>query len=422
MMIRIASFALATSLITAFWQLASGADEEKRLWPGFMGPKRNGWVENFRPPTRWPKQLKRVWKVEVGAGYGSPLVSGNRVYQHARQGEDEVVWCLALETGKVVWRKSYAVPFKMGGGGERHGKGPKSSPVLADGRLFTLSITGVLSAWDATSGDLLWRKDYRSEFKRNQPNWGVATSPLVDGERLVVHLGNDSEGALLALNVKSGKEVWRQGQDGASYSSPLFAEIHGVRQIVQWNHEKLVGVESKSGRFLWEHPAPHRGHNQNMPTPVFHQGRILLGGEHRGIQSLEPQLKDGVWTVVKHWHQRKVGLDMSTAVINGDLLYGFSHFKIGQLFCLDPKTGEVRWLGPGRTGANVAFLALPGHILALIDSGELRIIATGGDSYTQVASYRVAESQTWAPPVLLKDKILVKDLHTLMLWSLNGAK
>ena len=92
------------------------------------------------------------------------------------------------------------------------------------------------------------------------------------------------------------------------------------------------------------------------------------------------------------------------------------------LIGLDPKTGEVRWLGPGRTGANVAFLALPGHILALIDSGELRIIATGGDSYTQAASYRVAESQTWAPPVLLKDKILVKDLHTLMLWSLNGAK
>ena len=388
------------------------------VWPGLLGPQRNGWVDHFKVPARWPKQLKKGWSVEVGTGYGTPLVAGKRVYQHARQGEEEVLWCLDLVSGKRVWRKSYPAPFKMGGGGERHGKGPKSCPVLADGRLFTLSITGVIHAWDAESGSLLWRKDYRGKWEKgNKPNWGVATSPIVDGDRLIVHLGNDGAGALMAFEVKSGREVWKQGEHGTSYSSPLLVEIAGVRQVVQWNHETLAGVESRTGKLLWEYPAPHRSHNQNMPTPVFHKGRILLGGENRGIKCLEPVRKDGKWSVNRLWHQRKVALDMSTAVINGDHLYGMSHFKMGQIFCLDPRDGAIRWLSEGRIGQNVAFLALQGHVAALRANGELRIIAADPAGYRARAAYRVAPDQSWAPPVLLDSQLLIKDLNRLTLWS-----
>ena len=386
------------------------------VWPGLLGPQRDGWVEHFKIPARWPKQLKKEWSVEVGAGYGTPLVEGQRVYQHARQGEEEVIWCVDLASGKQIWRKSYKNPFKIGGGGERHGKGPKSCPVMADGRLFTLSITGMIHAWDVESGSLLWRKDYRGKWEKgNQPNWGVSTSPIVDGERLIVHLGNDGVGALMAFDVKSGREVWSQGEHGTSYSSPLLVEIAGVRQVVQWNHETLAGVESRTGKLLWEYPAPHRSHNQNMPTPVFHKGRILLGGENRGIKCLEPLLKDGKWSVSRLWHQRKVALDMSTAVINGDHLYGMSHFKMGQIFCLDPRDGTIRWLSEGRIGQNVAFLALEGHVAALRSNGELRIIAADPAGYRARASYRVAPDQTWAPPVLLDRSILIKDLNRLTL-------
>ena len=391
------------------------------VWPGLLGPQRDGWVEHFKIPARWPKQLKKEWSVEVGAGYGTPLVEGQRVYQHARQGEEEVVWCVELASGKQIWRKSYKNPFKIGGGGERHGKGPKSCPVMADGRLFTLSITGMIHAWDVESGSLLWRKDYRGKWEKgNQPNWGVSTSPIVDGERLIVHLGNDGVGALMAFDVKSGREVWSQGEHGTSYSSPLLVEIAGVRQVVQWNHETLAGVESRTGKLLWEYPAPHRSHNQNMPTPVFHKGRILLGGENRGIKCLEPLLKDGKWSVNRLWHQRKVALDMSTAVINGDHLYGMSHFKMGQIFCLDPRDGTIRWLSEGRVGQNVAFLALEGHVAALRANGELRIIAADPAAYRARAAYRVAPDQTWAPPVLLDSKILIKDLNRLTLWSVGS--
>lgn len=391
------------------------------VWPGLLGPQRDGWAKHFKVPARWPKQLKKDWSVEVGTGYGSPLVEGQRVYQHARQGEEEVVWCFDLASGKQIWRKSYNNPFKVGGGGERHGKGPKSCPVMADGRLFTLSITGMIHAWDVESGSLLWRKDYRGKWEKgNQPNWGVSTSPIVDGERLIVHLGNDEAGALMAFDVKSGREVWKQGEHGTSYSSPLLVEIAGVRQVVQWNHETLAGVESRTGKLLWEYPAPHRSHNQNMPTPVFHKGRILLGGENRGIKCLEPLLKDGKWSVNRLWHQRKVALDMSTAVINGDHLYGMSHFKMGQIFCLDPRDGTIRWLSEGRIGQNVAFLALEGHVAALRSNGELRIIAADPAGYRARASYRVGPDQTWAPPVLLDSRILIKDLNRLTLWSFGS--
>ena len=390
-------------------------------WPGLLGKDRNGWVTGFSAPATWPKKLHPIWQLEVGAGYGSPVIADNLVFLHSRQGENEVVRCLDLKTGAEKWRKTYSVPFRMGMGGERHGKGPKSCPVLADGRLFTLSITGILTAWESQSGRLLWRRDYSNEFRKNHPYWGAASSPIVGADKLIIHMGNDEKGTLLALDVRSGKEIWRQGKDGASYSSPLIVEIMGVRQVIQWNHEDLVGVSLEKGRLLWSHHAPHRTHNQNMPTPVFHNGRILLGGENRGIQCLEPRLTGDSWEVKQIWHQQKVALDMSTAVINNGLLFGMSHFKSGQFFCLDPKDGEILWLSPGRIGNNVAFLSAPGHVIALINTGELRIIEASGKAYKQIASYQVAESPTWAPPVLLKNQLLIKSLNQLTLWSLKGS-
>jgi outer membrane protein assembly factor BamB len=148
---------------------------------------------------------------------------------------------------------------------------------------------------------------------------------------------------------------------------------------------------------------------------------VLLGGENRGIRGLEPRLDGGVWTVRERWHQKRVALDMSSAVVSGDLLYGFSHYGGGRLFCLDAKTGEVLWQGPGRTGENVAFLAIPGHIVALINTGELNIFAASGDRFETAASYRVAEDSTWAHPVLLEGGILVKDTQTLTRWSLADS-
>ena len=418
-LVLVASTASINSSVVADRSQSPAELDGADYWPGWLGPHRNGWVDGFQPPTLWPNQLEKGWQVEVGTGYSSPLVAGGLVYQQARQGEEEVLWCFDLESGDLKWRQSYAVPYKIAAGGERHGKGPKSSPVLASGRIFTMSILGDLSAWKADTGGLVWRTDYGSRFQPNRPNWGVATSPIVDGNRVIVHFGNDDEGALVALEAATGAEVWSQGVDGPSYSSPLAVEIHGVRQVLDWNHRALVGVESRSGRFLWEFPFPHIGSDQNMPTPVFHEGRVFLGGENRAIHCLEPQVSDGHWSVEELWHQEDVALNMSTAVVNGDLLFGFSHYKMGQFFCLDIATGEVLWRGPGRTGDNVMFLSLPGYVMALVNDGRLQIIAARSDRFEKVASYRVSDDDTYAPPVLTSGGVLIKDKRSLAFWSLK---
>lgn len=390
-------------------------------WPGLLGPARSGWVGDFEAPNPWPKQLKKLWQVAVGTGYGSPIIADGRIYQHAREGEDEVLWCLDLETGAVQWRKTYPVPFKMGGGGEWHGKGPKSSPIFADGRIFTFGITGVLSAWEASNGDLQWQRDYHSRFDKPYPYWGACTSPIVDDDRVVVHFGGDDEGVLIAHDVKTGGVVWQQGEHGAAYSSPLVTEIHGVRQIVEWNHDGLAGVESASGRLLWEFHLPHVGTNQNMPTPSIHRDHILVGGENRGLRSVRIERDGDLWQASEVWLQRKTPLDMSSAVINGNRLYGFTHYNSGSLFCLDVVDGRIVWEGPARAGDNATLLSTAGFVVVLLDSGKLLVIKATDDDYQPVVSYQVADSPTWAPPILLSNGLLVKDQGTLTLWSLENS-
>ncbi|MBA63444.1 MAG: serine/threonine protein kinase [Planctomycetaceae bacterium] len=390
---------------------------ESPFWPGWLGPNRDGWVANIEPPKVWPEKLTKNWQIKVGAGYGTPLVQGDLVFVHTRQGEQEVLQSVDLKTGKTKWRQAFDVPFKIGGGGEYHGKGPKSNPILADGRIFTMSISGVLAAWDAKSGKQLWVRDYHQQFEKGHPYWGASTSPIVSGNRVMVHFGNDEVGSLVAMDTKSGRELWRSGKDGTAYSSPLLADFGGVHQVVQWNHEALVGVEVTTGKELWRFPLPHLTHNQNMPTPAIHQGHVIVGGENRGMYSLQPRNEGGKWSVTESWFQPKAALDMSSAVVVDDRIYGMTHYNAGQLFCLHAKTGEFIWQGPPRSANNVTFLAMPGYIAALINNGQLKILRSGTAKYDQVRSYKVADEATWAAPVLLQGKVLVKGVNTLSLWS-----
>jgi outer membrane protein assembly factor BamB len=275
-LLKMKSVVTRCSFIAILALLPAAAAQD--FWPGWLGPARDGWVAGYETPSSWPENLTRSWSLEVGTGYGSPLVANGRVYQHARQGNDEVVWCVELSSGRVLWRAADPVPFKMGGGGEWHGKGPKSSPLLAGGRIFTMSIAGEVSAYDADSGRLLWRTNYSARFQPNHPYWGASTSPVVDGDRLFVHFGNDDKGVLAALDCATGEALWEQGSDGASYSSPVIADLCGVRQVVEWNHNVVAGIELQTGQRLWSYDFPHEATNQNMPTPAIYDGRILWEG------------------------------------------------------------------------------------------------------------------------------------------------
>lgn len=402
-------------LLTFCLGLPSAASEV--FWPGWLGPHRDGRVDYFDPPAEWPKSVEKDWSLVVGEGSSMPIVAEGRVYQHGRINGEEVVFAIDLDSGKVIWRDSYPVRYRISHFGERHGDGPLSNPAWADDRLFTLSVTNILSAWNANSGELLWRKDYTKRFREPYPKWGASTSPLIDGDQVIVHFGGAGGGFLAAFDPATGEELWTEGEDGACHSSPILVEIDGMRQIVEWNHEAVVGIESQTGKRLWDYHLPHHGSNQNSPTPVHYQSRILIGGENRGIRSLQPKLENGKWAVIENWHQRNVSLNMASAIIHGDSLYGKSHLKQGQFFRLNPMSGEILWLGPPRMGEYATFLAVPGYLIALKDNSHLEILKPDSADFDRIASYVVAESPTWAAPVLLEDGFLIKDRTKLFRWS-----
>ena len=402
------SAGMATALSTA----APG----EPAWTGWLGPDRDARAQEFKLPPTWPDTLQQVWRVEVGEGYSTPLVIGDRIFQHARIDDKEVMLCLERATGKSIWQQSVPISFKAGRGGERHGLGPKSTPTYADGRVFSLSITGLLAAWSADDGELLWKRDFRERFEVAHPYWGTATSPIVDDGRLYVHTGSCEDGALFCIDTRTGKDIWVRDEEANCYSSPRIETIDGVRQLVELNHSGLYGISLEDGRLLWKHSFPHRGNNQNTPTPARHEDTFIVGAENRGMFAVKVQRTGDEWQVKETWKHREASLDMSSPIVQDGRVYGFSHFKTGQFFCLDAESGQVIWKGDPRMGENAQFLSLPGHILALTDDGQARILKATGDQYDVVKTYQVAEDQTWTAPALLGDVILIKDLKHLTAW------
>lgn len=388
-------------------------------WDGWRGPDRDASVQDFESPETWPNRLEPVWSVEVGGGYSTPLVEDGRVFQQARVGGDEVVWCLDAASGEVIWRAETPVAFRAGSGGQRHGVGPKSTPTLANGRVFTLSITGILTAWRTTDGEKLWQRDFREQLDQAYPYWGVSTSPLVEDGRLYAHLGSCENGALFCLDPETGADVWVQREHANCYSSPLEAVVDGVRQLIEFNHSGLCGVDLATGRVLWEHRFPHQGRSQNTPTPVVHGDLIVLGAEDRGMFAVRAKQAESGWIAERVWEHRDVSMDMSSPVVCDGVVYGFSHFNRGQFFGLDPKSGNVLWTGEPRQGENAALLAVPGHVLALTDRGELQVLSSSDQACEVVQSYSVGDRGTWTAPALIEDSLLVKDGDHLVRWRIR---
>lgn len=391
----------------------AGASLSATEWTSWLGTDGNRQAPTPDLSEGWPGSVELVWERPVGEGYGSPILAGETIFVHARQGDEEVVWKLDIKTGTPLWREAFPVPFEIGGGGAYHGKGPKSSPTYADGRLFTMSIDGTLSCFDAESGDLLWRGDHGHEFDESHPYWGATTSPLVLGPIVMAHFGACEDGAFVAHRVTDGAVDWRNESFGASYASPQHVVLGETPQVLEWNHDALVGVDASSGRALWSQPYPHLGQNQNMPTPILQGNRILVGGENRGMRAFDVVLDAGSWRVEEAWFQRRASLDMSTAVVSEGRVFGLTHLSGGRLFCLNPETGAMIWEGPSRVAEHATFLSGSGFVIALLNTGELEVLDPAADEYRTLASYRVSESATWAPPVMFEDGFLIKDRDSL---------
>ncbi len=393
-------------------------DVSAQDWPGWRGPNRDGVVASFTAPKTWPENLKLKWKTPVGEGHSSPVVAGNRVYIQARQGEEEIVSAIDLNTGKTVWSERYAVSYVMNPAAVSHGKGPKSTPVISGGKLYTLSINGVLSSFDAQTGKLRWRKEFSKDFKVTSPLYGTAMSPLVVDNLVIAHVGGSEGGMLAAFNADTGEVKWSWKGDGPGYASPILVDIGGARQIVTQSEKNLIAVSAATGELLWQMPFTTE-YDQNIVTPVVYKDTLIFSGIDKGILALKPVKRDAKWQAVQVWHNPQVSIYMNSPVVVGDHLYGLSHKRKGQLFGINARTGATVWTTEGREGDNAALLAAGDLLFVLTDDAELTVARRGAKAFEPLKKYSVAQSPTWAHPVVIGNRILIKDASTLALWSLE---
>src|SRR5262245_33217483 len=381
-------------------------------WTQWRGPNRDGAIASLTPPAAWPDALTRKWKVDVGLGYASPILVGNRAFMFSRRGDNEVLAALDAATGKELWTGSYQAPFTVNSAAARHEKGPKSTPTFADGSIYTLGMTGVVSAFNATDGKRLWQ----TAAPPISPLYHTAMSPLVDRGLVVVHIGGHNQGALTAFDPATGAVKWKWSADGPSYSSPIAADFGGVRQVIVLSQENVIGVAEATGELLWKRPFSTE-YTQNVITPVLYGDMVIVSGLEKGVTAFKPVKRGAQWTTENVWETRDVALYMSNAVVARDRLFGLSHRNSGQFFALDAKTGKSIWTSPPRQASNAAILHAGDVLFMLKDDAELIVADAKADSFAPVKRYSVADSATWAQPTIAGNRILVKDTNALALWT-----
>jgi outer membrane protein assembly factor BamB len=379
-------------------------------WPGWRGPNRDG-VTTFREPKAWPKKLTTKWKVPVGEGYASPLFAGGRILQFARQGDEEVAMSVDPENGKILWRQSYPAPYQPVNSAARHGKGPKSTPLYYDGRFYTFGISGILSSFDAATGKVEWRKQYAEDFKGTWPQFGTSMSPVAGDGLIVALIGTNDDGAVAAYEAKSGAQRWIWKGDGPAYASPVIVEIGGVKQVVTLTQKYAIGLSLASGDLLWRIDFPGRS-GMNIPTPLRFGQRLILAGDP-GTMLLDVNKRGTSWTAEKTWQVSELTMRFSSPVQKGNLIFGFSNRNSGIFFCVDAESGKTLWISEPRQGDNAVVMISGERLFLLKDSAELIVARASGNGFEPLHRYEVADSATYANPLMLAQGIVVKDNSTL---------
>ncbi len=369
-------------------------------WPEFRGARRDGIVRGESIRTNWEKNPpKQLWRHPVGAGWSSFAVVGDLLYTQEQRGENECVVCYQGHTGARVWIHENETLFHESMGGT----GPRATPTVHRGRVYSQGATGILSCLDALTGQLVWSRDVLKDADKLNLKWGVSSSPLVVHETVII----SPNGGLAAYNKNTGEPVWSSLSKSGSYSSPVIESIAGQPQLLLFDGARVVGYDIESGDELWQSIEWTNGPVINVALPIVRDERWVFVGTDYGTGSLltDVQLKGRKWsTTVEYELTNKFRLKFNDAIYKDGMLYGADD---GILSCIDFTTGERQWKR-GRYGYG-QLLLVDDMLLVQAESGEVILVEATPDRFQELTRFQAIKGKTWNHPVLSRGKLFVRN-------------
>jgi outer membrane protein assembly factor BamB len=415
-----------TAIIVGCMLLSVATGARGQDWPQWRGANRDAKATGFEMPKTWPKQLTQKWKVTVGDGVATPSLAGDKLYVFTRQGGDEVIRCLDASTGKELWQDKYATePAK---GTAQNFPGPRCSPTVEDGKVATLGVRGMLSCYDASTGKKLWQKD---DF-HSWPVFFTSSSPVVVDGLCVAQLGGRDGGSIVAYDLATGDQRWKWTGDSPAYASPELMTVDGTKLIVAQTTGKMLALNAADGKVVWETPfaVQRGGFGYNAVTPVVDGESIIYGGSGRGFRDVKLEKGDAHFDAKELWKNTEKSPIFSSPVLKDGLLYGIT--QTNEIFCLNAKDGKTLWSAPGPPtgrgrggrggGASNGYGSIvdAGPVLiALTPSSQLIVFEPRDKAFKQLAKYKVADTPTFAYPVIAGNRIFVKDRNSVILWMIE---
>jgi outer membrane protein assembly factor BamB len=388
-------------LALTFSILLPGAD-----WPQWRGPNRDGISSETGLLDKWPAAgPPLVWKATgLGEGYAAFSIVGNRLYTQGQHGEQEFVYAYDTATGKQVWRTPSGRAYR-----ESRGNGPRGTPTFDGGRLYAIAADGTLLCLDAASGKRIWGKNFTSDFGGSMPNWGYSESPLVEGDRVIVTPGGQGA-SVVALNKLTGETIWKSGNDGAGYSSPMPYDAGGKRNVVVFTQSAVVALDMKTGEQQWRY-AQVANRVANIATPIVQNGHVFVSSDYGTGCAL---LKLPAGTQV-YFHREMKNHYSSSVLVNGTV-YGFNSAVLTAMNFL---TGEVAWRDRSVGKGSVAYAE--GHIYAIGENGTIGLVEATPTAYKEKSRFEISRGAfpTWTPPVIANGRLYVREQDNLYSYNIK---
>jgi outer membrane protein assembly factor BamB len=366
-------------------------------WPGFRGLGRDSVIPDIQIETDWTASPPReLWRRPIGPGWSSFAVLGDRVFTQEQRGGEEVVSCYHARTGELIWRHGDAARFWE----SNAGAGPRATPTLHEGRVYSLGGTGIVNALAAADGDLVWSRNAAADTGAQTPEWGFSGSPVVVDDVVIVA----ASGTLIGYDIATGEPRWTGPKSGTSYSSPHLATIGGVPQVLLLRQEGLISVSPAAGEVLWEHAWP--GYPIVQPAMTA-EGDILISVSDRsGTRRLSVESVAGGWAVEEEWTSIRLKPYFNDFVVHEGHAYGFDGSILACMSLLD---GERVWKGGRYGNGQLVLLAEQDLLLVLSEQGELALVSATPDGFTELARFPAIAGKTWNHPVLIGDYLLVRN-------------